>query len=471
MKQLKLINSLFFVAVFFSTTIVWSQALPPANVTLSPKSIRELSKSSGLTILEAAIRVHKAKENVYMSRTRLLPSVNLGMLIATVINPAFILQNVEYLLPFLLPSRWFDLAQAKHLSQAERVGFLTTELNIFASLDSLYYTVVSDLGAKDLLAEELKDTLVVENIVARSVEDGRASENDLNLAKSQTAMAYARLAKMEELIVEEVSELRNVLSLNLNTEISFDIVPSSISVLENHTIPQAAAAVLKVAPESQQIDFLLEAAASEKWSKVFSFISSSSIGSSSGGASSGFENASAFKNLEARGMFHFSFEMFPNINMTNHNINELKLRKKELESELGKLMENTLGRLKFLFSRRAELERAEALMKTVFTTDKKRYEIGELSLSDLVDSQGRLRQARLESVRVNTDLDLIRVTLHRMLVTDEFASIKGCEELPKSDKKPGWRWRWPWEDAPEDNICDPEAVGKRFGSGGPEEED
>lgn len=439
----------------------------PKSIRLTPKVIRETSKDNGLTILEAAIRVHKAKENVYLARTRLLPSVNLGMLISAFVNPTFVLSNVEYLVPFLLPSRWFDLWQAKNLSQSERMAFLTTELNIFASLESLYYTILSDQVARDLLAADLRDALVFENSIERSVEDGRASEVDLSLARSQSSMAFTRLAKMDELLIEEISEMRKVLSLDISTEIFFDWVPAPVSVLENTSVPEAAEAILKVAPEALQLDYLVKAAESEKWSKIFSFISSGSIGSSGGGASSGIEHASAFKNLNGRGMLHFSFDYFPNISMSNHNINELNTRKKELGVEFAALTENILGKLQFLFARQAEILRSEALLQSVFKANKLKYEAGELSLSDLLNSQSNVRQAKLENVRATTDLNLMRVTLHRMLLTDEFALVKGCEELPRTPNT-GGGWRWPWEDAPEENICDPEAVEKRFSGTNPD---
>ncbi len=453
--------ALIFLPIFISTN-VWG-----ASIQLTPVSLREIAIGNGLTVLAAAVRVHKAKENVNLSRTRLLPSINLGVLVSSAANPAFILSSVEYLLPFLIPSRWFDLAQAKHLAKAEREAFLVTELNLLASLYSIYYTVQNDYATRDMLAEELNDTITIEALVARNVEDGTASEMSLNLAKSQTSLAFSQLAKIDELIVQETAELRKALNLTLDTQ--FTIVPHNppAASLETMSMQEAADFVLQTAPEARQIRYLLKSAESEEWAKIFGFISGVSAGSINGGIGVGgptsYESSAAFKDVTGRGMFNFSFEYFPNLSLSNHNQNEIKVRYAELRTESNRLVESALGKLKFVLERKRELDRAEALLNQVFDADKLRYAAGEITLEELIQSQGRVRQARLEALKVKTDLNLLRVTAHRMTVGDEFAQVKGCEELPRILKKDR-KWRWFWEDDPELNICDPEAVTLRFGN-------
>lgn len=453
----------------FSSEVLTTEAREVQDVVLNPETLRVNLIEGGLPILAAANRVHKAKDSVNLARTRLLPSLNLGVLAASLANPTFILSSVEYVLPFLIPSKWFDAAKAKQLAEAEKIAFLLTELNIYSSLYSLYYTLNLDLQTREFLSFDFRDTILIEQIVERAYEDGRATEADLNLARSQTANAKVRLNRFNELLIDEIAILRQVLGLPMEARISFEMHDITPSELESLPLPSAIKIALEKAPEARQIKHLLEAAKYERWSKYFGFITGAGAGSSASGMG---ESASlAFSDQGGRGMFNFGFDYFPNISLSNRNLEEIKIREAELSSEISKLIESMQGRFDFVESRFLESRKSEGLLRRVFENDQKRYSSGDIPLSTLVESMSRLRQAGLERLRSQTDLQLLRVSMHRVLVTDQFANFKGCEALPKTEKKKSG-WRWPWEsDDDEDPICDPESVKKRFvGAEEPESE-
>ncbi len=448
---------------------------PP--IVINPSSLRELVLNSGLSILEAVNRVHVAKENVALARTRLLPSVSLGMIASAMANPAFLIGSVEYTLPFLIPSKWFDLAEAKKLSKAEKEAFLTSELNLYASYYSIYLSIINDIKTRDFLAEALKDAILIEHLVERNIEDGRATENDLNSARAQTAHAMAQLNSTNELIVEEISQLRKALNQPLEQAFDFDYKPTPSSSLELQSLNEAYQVAVSRAPEVSQINWLLEATVSEKWSKIFAFISSFSVssgtfggrptGTSSSvtGLSSPVENNFAFsgQSSSSHGMFTFSFEYFPNISLTNRHREQIQIRQQDLLREIQRLTESTLGKFQYISNRFDVTSRSRNLLQTVFVNEQKKYSIGEASLNDLLEINTRLREAGLNQLRAETDLQLVRVSLHRLARTDEFANFKGCEALPAPGEQVD-KFHWPWEDKPQGNICDTDAVKKRFGN-------
>ncbi len=450
------------ILAFTLFTIFSLQATAAETVVLNPESLRTRMISDGLPILAAANRVHKAKDTVNLARARLLPSLNLGALAASIANPTFILASVEYVLPFLIPARWFDVGKAKYLAQAERAAFLLTELNLYASLYSLYYTVNLDLQTREFLTMDFRDAVLIEQLVERAFEDGRATEMDLNSARSQSASAKVRLARFNELLVDEISVVKQSIGLPMETSIQFERLDVPPSPMEEMAFPEALALALEKAPESEQIKNLLEAAKKERWSKQFGFISGASASNKVTGLDGG-SASFAFSDQGVGGFFNFGFDYFPNISLSHRNIEELQIREAELNSELARLVDSMQGRLDFVKTRHRESTKSENLLKRVFENDQQRYAAGDISLMELTETMARYRQAGLERLRANTDLQLLRVSMHRIVVGEQFAEIKGCEVLPKEKKEKRSGWRWPWEsDEEEDPICDPKAVSKRF---------
>lgn len=440
---------------------------PGDSIVLNPETLRNQFLSNGLTVIAAANRVHKAKDNLNIARARLLPSLNLGVLLGTLVNPTFLISSIEYLFPFLIPSRWFDAAAAKNLMQAEKVAFLLAEMNIYSSVYSMYYQVLSDFETRDFLSQDLRDSILIENLVQRAYEDGRVAEADLKLAQSQSASSRIRLDSFEELLVDEIATLRDALALPLEKRIFLNEVAISPPALESMDLVDGVKLAKDTAPEYQQINFLIQAAKAEKWSKVFAFFSGASAGNTSGidGGGASF----AFKNQMGRGMFNFGFDYFPNLDLSNHNLDELTIRKAELDSEIARSVEALTGRVQYVLSRKNQASASVRLLEGVLENEKQRFASGEISLTTLLDAQEKVRQASLELLKSRTDLNLLRVALHRLTKSDQFALIPGCETLPKSAKSKLEKkaWRWPWEKDPEENpLCDPEAVQKRFGGSG-----
>ncbi len=459
-------NLMISVLIFLSMANAFADEAPITHFVVNPQTLRERFLSDSTTVFSAANQVHKAKDQLNLARTQLLPSINLGALLGTMVNPTFVLASVEYTLPFLIPSKWFQKASAKRLMEAERVAFLVSELNVYSSLYSLYIQILSDFKSREFVAQDLRDVILIENIVAREYELGEATEQDLQLTRSETMMAKVRLNRFEELLVQEIATLRESIDLPQETQIEFAGFEMISSPLEDLDLAPATDMAKNQAPEYEQIRWLVEAAKWERWSGLFGFISSASASNQLNPMAGQKHASTAFNAQSGSYGFHFGFDYFPALSLSNRNRDTLTLRSEEMNGEISNLVETLLGRMQYVQKRKQEANQSEAAMRSVFENERRQFAIGQVSLRELLVIQGKARQAALESLRADTDVNLIRVALHRLIRTDQFALFYGCENLPDVPvEKTRWWQFWRWYKSKDAPICNPDAVEKKFSGG------
>ncbi len=415
----------------------------PKHVSIDPKTLRELVLDENNEILIGLNHIHQAKDRVNIARGNLLPSVNLSMVLQIMSNPTFALSAVEFLLPFLLPSRWFDYYEQKDMLAAEKDGYHALQLNTYASAYSLYYTLLSDQMLFEVLRKENEDLKQVYDVlVQRDIILGNVSQNDILHAKSQYDLSGAKVAKLEGLLIEERSELRKALALNLETEIT--LVPTAVpaSQWEEKTVPETVEQALLVAPESRQLKSLEKAAERARWSKVFAFISGASVGAQSGFNTGNIQSVS-FNNVVLRQNVSFGFAYFPAIELSQRQIEEVRLRQRELVIDNRQVLEKVVLGLKHALRRRELAARSEASMKDVYQTANRKYELGMETLLNVLLTRRQVTESSAELVAADTYVNLLRVLLNRTLLLDEFSLVPGCNINAEAVKKAsGSAWDW-----------------------------
>lgn len=431
----------------------------PEKFIVNRENVRDRILNNGLTVLAAQNRLRRAKLNVDASRGRLFPSINLGVIAGTLANPSFVLASVEYVLPFLIPQRWFDLKKARYLQEAERHAFYATELNLFASAYSLVLNVQNDFRTRNMINEDLRDAIQIEDLVTRNLEEGRATESDLNRAKSQSATVQIRLARINELLIEEVAQLKQIFNFPQETVLVFESLslddPNLDKIPEDALVKEA----IRLSPEKQQVNNLVESAKVEKKSKFFSFISGVNAGNTIRGVNPDEQASFAFSRQTFSGGINFGLDYFPNLDIAETQIEDLRLRQKEINGEMEKAIYSLVGRYKYVLKRLEEARIAEELLTQVFQNDQYRYENGEVPLIQVFDSQSKMRQMASERLRAETDVQLLWLSAHRMLLSDDFSKIKGCEVLPKTEAP---RRRFPWRRKVTPTVCDAKSTSLKF---------
>ncbi len=431
----------------------------PKTFVINRENVRDRILNNGLTVMAAQNRLRRAKLSVDASRGRLFPSINLGVVAGTLANPSFVLASVEYVLPFLIPQRWFDLKKAKYIQQAEKHAFFATEVNIFASAYSLVLNVQNDFRTRNMIIEDLRDAVQIEDLVTRNLEEGRATESDLSRSKSQSATVQIRLARINELLVEEVAQLKQIFNLPQETTLIFESLTLSNPNIEKTPADLLAKEAIRVSPEKQQVNNLVESAKLEKKSKFFSFISGVTAGNSIRGVLPGEQASFAFSRQTFRGGLNFGLDYFPNLDIAETQIEDLRLRQQEINGEMEKAIFSLVGRYQYVLKRLQEATIAEELLTQVFENDQYRYENGEVQLIQVFDSQAKMRQMATERLRAETDVQLLWLSAHRMLLSDDFSKIQGCESLPKNETA---RRRFPWGRRDEPSVCDAKSTNLKF---------
>ena len=107
---------------------------------VNPTTIRDQLLSKNMSLMQALNNIENSKLNVSLARAKLLPSLDLGILLPTIVNPSFLLSSITFLFPFLVPSNWLIFKREKALFESDKASYLSLELNILSNALSLYYT-------------------------------------------------------------------------------------------------------------------------------------------------------------------------------------------------------------------------------------------------------------------------------------------------------------------------------------------
>jgi|GEM_PF-754652 len=407
---------------------------------LDEVKLREMLLENNIDVFFGANTVRMAKERVWIARARLLPSLNLGVLATSVANPMFLLSSVQVLLPFLIPNNWFELFKQNSLLKVDQDAFRLVQLNLYASAYSLLIQVQTDFRLRDILIEQESYAADVERFAALAYRSGRGSLDDWNLARAALATARGRLLNIEGMLAEEVAELSSALDRPVGTEIWPSAKSPSVSPLEGLALGDAVDAVNERSIELDQITALRQAAKQERWQKVFAFISSASLSQqvSASDAAAGNSLKVNFGQMTGAGLFNFGFDYFPNLQMANRNLDDIDLRRKQVQRENGRVVEATLNHLSKAVARAATTAEAESFQQDVLDNALLRYQLGFIGLLELIQQQDRFRDANVERWQAEAAVDQLRVTLQRINLEGQFDEIQDCRHLDLSKAMGPW---------------------------------
>jgi multidrug efflux system outer membrane protein len=410
---------------------------PPNSSTfeVNPATLREQLMDENIDVLLAAHRVAVAKTQVNFARSSLLPTINLGTVLMAAGQPNFLLSSVEVMLPFLLPSKWFELKRDKLQLDADKEAFKLVQLNMMANTWSIYSAILTDQLLLDQMKIDADDWKMIEALTIERFEFGLADENEVALAQSQRALAFLRVEKLKVLLSDELALLRQALGLPIQRKMR--IARSSLAELsqENWSVDRTLKASMTGSSELAQLEFLTSAAKADRWARIFGFI----IGvSASQQAGAGSELRSSLSQFDAGGRMSFSANQFPNIQLASRNIESIEIRKEEVRREFTRLVEAVKEKLPSIKNQVLLAAEAEAAMRISFERTLERYQYGAgVSLIDVLRSRIGIQEATTEKVRAMNDLNLARISLSRILRVGEFAKINGCKYPVLSNQQRG----------------------------------
>lgn len=390
-------------------------------IIVNPSSIRQQLFSKNITLLQAMNNVKTSKLNVSMARARLLPSLNLNVLLPELSSPTFILSSVMILFPFLIPSNWIVLRQQKELFESDKASYKAMQLNVLSNALSVYYTFVNDKKVQKVLLEQMETLgIFYANLKKQSEVLGNISAEDLAMASAQWQEAKIRISKLQELLSLEKAGIRSMLGLPLGSELLFEDIDLVSSDYELKTASEIAEHSLEVAPETAQLSFLINAASAGKFAKFFGFINSASMNGNLNG------DNSPFVGLKSNGSFSFGMDNFVNIQIADNNIAAIKLRVEQLKNETERLAEVVVTQIAEVKSQNVLTDKVLQDRMVVYEGQKKQYAIGLIPLQSLLQTQIQLTESYIANIKSDLDLKMQRLTLTRLVIDGDFAEVKGC---------------------------------------------
>ena len=402
---------------------------PKRGTKLTPPVLRKLILRDDVSVLISLNNVYKAKEEITRAHASLLPSINISAMVSSA--GSFGLGGISFLLPFLAPSNWFNLEVRKQQLAAHGYAFYLVELNQFASAHALYLSMLAD---EEILAQVQNSYDNIEQIrlfVEKLAKEGKVTEDKLQQATAQSQLAHMQVVQLRNTIAMSRASLRRMLGFELSRE--FHLEASHVGPVpgEERSPVLLLRQVFERSPEARQVDSLLAAAATGKWSAPFGFIGGAGMSMSLDGGSAAFSGS---------GSVGFGFGVFPEVRLGELNVREFQLRRRELYLEMGKAIEQTIVSLANAKLELEDATSAETNATKAYLFAQEQFAHGKMSLTDVIGANSLVIGAAISRISSRLKVDTQRLNLQRILITGEFAKIPGCRLDPElmRDRPFGW---------------------------------
>ncbi len=146
-------------------------ALPKSGEQEGYYSLDELmgrARFSNYTVSQDAERVFQAKQRIKIAVGNLLPHFNMKDLLAFVSGgPLGGVDAIGSFLPFLFPSNWYKVDEAKDLAKAKGKSFASLRGNEMQYVETTYYLVSRDLAIQEFLEKDLLNQKEIHKIIEK----------------------------------------------------------------------------------------------------------------------------------------------------------------------------------------------------------------------------------------------------------------------------------------------------------------
>lgn len=415
-----------------------SLAAEPNTVVLDEATLERSLLSGNMDVLNTMQTVLKTRDQMNIARGELLPSISLSMILAAFASPFFLLNSVSCLVPFLFPSNWYNLKASKKEFHAQIEALHLMKMNAFAAAQALVYQVAGDEAVLDVMTKQRTRLAEYNGGLEQQYALGLLPEIDIIRSRIEMGRVENDLLKTRQLVLTERSLLRKMLGIPLTKTLVLRLAPMTPSRLEGGSPATLLASVHQASPERVQLELVYEAAKAKVGSTGWSFLSgcSGSQGSLNVGALS---YGSSF-NLSTGAGMSLGFGYFPKLKLAKRSLKDIELRQKELELELGHVLESTVPTMNLLKERQrrtqANLEMTERMLSEQLVL----LDLGRVSVKEVLESFSVTSMTQIELVATNTALASTRITLKRTGVEERFLKILNDSRRETSDpnfgKKP-----------------------------------
>jgi outer membrane protein TolC len=386
---------------------------------INPVTLRRDILSENTDVLKALNTAYQAKAAVNIAHGNLLPSINASAVISGIATggASFAVSSVSILLPFLLPSNWYNLDATKSQLSASGYAYYIVELNTYANALAAYQTVQYDMALRNIYYEEYQRYLLIQNYVQIAFNIGKDIGADLERAEASTQLARGTVDNYDSAIAKEVAILRQLISRNLNAQVIVDSYHPPVSSYESRGLQSILNAVFPKSPEEQQVLSLIQASKYQTLSQAFSFLGGASLNAT---PSAGFGSTS----FQANGSLGFGY--FANIDAKNLVTDQLYAQQKAVRLQEAATIESSVNSIQADISGVAQVTASRDNVEAAFQAFLGQYSLGKTDLTTLIDVELQLTTSELQLAALQNDLDNQRIDLERITISNQFGKVPSC---------------------------------------------
>lgn len=387
-----------------------------ATVTVTPDSLRKMILNDNTSVLTSLNNVYQSKASVNKSRANLLPSLNLGV----GVSPSFALSSISFLLPFLVPSNWYNLDASKHQLTADGFAYYITELNTYASALSLYMTIQGDQDLRNVYEQQYENYQKIYQLTQNDYNYGLKTQADVRQAASQMELARVQVSQIDELLIQEKASIRQLMALPFTATINF--APYHLPQLssEDSSAQRIYAKIEDETPEVMQINSLIAAARDEKFAAAWGWLGGPTL------SVSGTDSAGGFGKVSSGVPMNLGFGIFPTVEISSLNVDQLRIKAREVDTENAELIESAWGSLTEAETQLDQGSAAYDDAKKYFEDTLASYNSGTVDLLHVIQAANSETEAGVDRAKAQVDVDNQRVNMARIMRTGPFAPVPTC---------------------------------------------
>ncbi len=195
---------------------------PSRSITLSYDQLIERAKNSTYNVAEKAERVYRARNNIRIARSNLLPHFSGRSIISMILFPASgfgLIDTIGNLIPFIFPANWYKVEEAKFMADAEKYSYQSLIANEVNVEEALYIAIARD---QSLFAETKKFLEKGHAILDSALQLQRLGILDPSVVKEMEAILRDHEQdnqNLQFLIQEELVQLSGALAVSPVTSI------------------------------------------------------------------------------------------------------------------------------------------------------------------------------------------------------------------------------------------------------------
>ncbi len=262
--------------IVLSLVLTRSAELPPpnANGIYSIDDLVGRAKFSAYSVSQEAERVFQARQKVKMAIGNLLPHFNLKDLLVFSGGPMGGIEAVGSFLPFIFPSNWYKVSEAKELNKAQGKSFASLRGNEMQYVENFVYLVQRDLLLQKLMQAELVKQKEIHRIIVKKERYGLLPPRSGDKYYSSVLLLEQDLNQLQTLIDYELSSLAHAVALPVTNGITaLDGVAlpdlTQVTPIDHKVLIEVAQ---KKSYEVATLAFLIEASKKNKKVQAWGFL-------------------------------------------------------------------------------------------------------------------------------------------------------------------------------------------------------